>query len=61
MTHIASSLLAASLSDDEVQTLFLILALLCLCGAAYTAWKQIVPATVLLVFVAVIAVFIGLD
>lgn len=49
----------ASVSDTDLSTLFLVVALLCICGAAYCAWLRNIPATVLLVFVAIVAVVIG--
>lgn len=44
---------------DELSLLFLLVGLLCLCGAAYLAYLRNIVGAVLLVFVAVVAVVIG--
>lgn len=55
MSYLASS----AVSGSETATLFVLLGLLCLCGAAYMAYLRNAVAALLLVFVAVVAVVLG--
>lgn len=58
MTPLAA-LLAAVDSDGDLRTLFVLIAVVCLGGAAYCAYLRNVLGAVLLVFVAVVALLFG--
>ena len=51
--------LLAALSDSEVGTIVLIIALLCLAGAAYCAFTSRIPAAVALAVLAVLCFFLA--
>lgn len=58
------SIISAALADidassDDVSVLFILLALLCLGGAAYLAYLRNVLGAALLVFVAIVALLFG--
>lgn len=55
-THILG---AVGATDDEISLLFVLLALLCLAGAAYCAYLRNVLGAGLLVLVAVVAFVLG--
>lgn len=55
MTSLIALLAADRLSDSDVSTILLVVALLCLCGAAYMAYLRNALACGLLVLVAIVA------
>ena len=48
----------ADISTSELGILFVLIVLACFAGAAYCAWLRNIPATVLLVFVGVVALVV---
>ena len=50
---------AESLGSDDLSLLFVLIALVCLAGAGYLAYLRNVLGTVLLVFVALVALWLG--
>jgi hypothetical protein len=49
----------AAISAGELETLFIVVALLCLLGAAYLAYVRNVVGAVLLLVVAIVAAFLA--
>lgn len=49
----------ADVDGEDLSTLFIVAALLCILGAAYLAYLRNVVGAVLLAFIAVVAVVIG--
>lgn len=59
MSLLLASLLADRIAGGDLALLFYIVALLCVCGAAYLAYLGNIVGAVLLVFVAVVAVILA--